>query len=175
MLNELRARRAAPPLIFNNSKREKMAELAMEYIVVVVLGSVLLLLFVLFLLMGFILLKKKRRLCFRRTDGVPRPFVVPDKTLEERFKKAKAFSKGAPRVGEKAKPGKTKKKYSRLAESPDLHEPRGDPFAHNYLENPLVDDEEIVGEDWSNPVFDHEKSKNRDAAICIQSWFRMIR
>ena len=42
------------------------------------------------------------------------------------------------------------------------------------LENPMLDPD-IDNVDFSNPVFDHEKAKLRDAAIAIQAWYRMWR
>ena len=147
-----------------------MAEVRTEYIIVIVLGSVLVVLLVLFLCLLLIFLKKRRALCFRARGYGDKPFVLPDKTLEERYGKKRRG--GSPAKGGKGK-GK-QLKYSRLRPSPALQRPRGDPFAHNYLENPMLDDEGM-DEDWSNPVFDAARSRNRDAAICIQSWYRMIR
>ena len=142
-----------------------------EYIIVIVLGSVLVLLLLLFLVLLCVFLRKKRALCFRGRGEGGRPFVLPDKKLEERYgKKRKRTSPGK---GGKAPKGK-QLKYSRLGQSPALRRPRGDPFAHNYLDNPMLDEEDM-NEDWSNPVFDAARSRNRDAAVCIQSWFRMIR
>ena len=147
--------------------------LATEYIVVIVLGSVLVFLILLFLFLVCVLLRKRRALCFRNRDDEERPFILPDKTLEERYaKKRKEAQAQKKRAGKKAK-GK-QMKYSRLGQSPALRRPSGDPFAHNYLENPMLEAEEM-NEDWSNPVFDAERSRNRDAAVCIQSWYRMVR
>lgn len=142
-----------------------------EYIIVIVLGSVLVSLLLLFLCLLLVFLKRRRALCFRDRDYGDKPFVLPDKKLEERYGKKRRG--GSPAKGGKAK-GK-QLKYSRLRPSPALPRPRGDPFAHNYLENPMLDDEEGMDEDWTNPVFDAARSRNRDAAICIQSWYRMIR
>lgn len=153
-----------------------MAALATEYIVVIVLGSVLLLLLLVFLLLVCLLVRRRRMLCFRRKDGEHQPFVLPDKKLVERYGQKRPRGKAGARGGrgrEKLK-GKGGKGKLRPGESPDLRKPQGDPFAHNYLENPLIDDEEM-NTDWSNPVFDVEKSRSRDAAITIQSWYRMIR
>lgn len=157
-----------------------MAALETEYIIVIVLGSVLLLLLLVFLLLVCLLVRRRRMLCFKRKEADQKPFVLPDKKLVERYgqkrpRGGKAGVRGG-RGGEKQKGkggGKAKGKL-KLGESPDLRKPRGDPFAHNYLENPLVDDDEM-DMDWSNPVFDVEKSRSRDAAITIQSWYRMIR
>lgn len=153
--------------------------LATEYIVVIVLGSVLLLLLLVFLLLVCLLARRRRILCFRRKDREHKPFVLPDKKLVERYGQKQAQGKAGARGGRgrekpKGKGGGKAKGKLRLGESPDLRKPRGDPFAHNYLENPLIDDEEM-NVDWSNPVFDVEKSRSRDAAITIQSWYRMIR
>lgn len=140
-----------------------------EYIVLIVLVSVLVLLLLVFLILVCVFLRKRRALCFRDRSDDEKPFVLPDKTLQERYKKKR---KEAPAKGKGGK--KAKGKHLRLGESPALRRPRGDPFAHNYLENPMLDGEEM-NMDWSNPVFDAERSRNRDAAVCIQSWFRMVR
>lgn len=42
------------------------------------------------------------------------------------------------------------------------------------LENPMLDPD-LDKIDFTNPVFDHEKAKSRDAAVTIQSWYRMWR
>lgn len=140
-----------------------------EYIVLIVLVSVLVLLLLVFLTLVCVFLRKRRALCFRDRNDDEKPFVLPDKTLQERHRKKR---REAPAMGKGGK--KAKSKHLRLGESPALRRPRGDPFAHNYLENPMLDGEEM-NVDWSNPVFDAERSRNRDAAICIQSWFRMVR
>lgn len=152
-----------------------MADISLEteYIIVIVLGSVLVLLLLVFLCLLCVFLRKRRALCFRnRGREDHKPFVLPDKALLERYGRKKPKKASPGKAGNKAK-GK-QLKYSRLGQSPALRRPRGDPFAHNYLENPMLD-EEGINEDWSNPVFDAERSRNRDAAVCIQSWFRMIR
>ena len=150
-----------------------MATLSTEYIIAIALGSVLVSLLLVFLCLLCVFLKKKRALCFRSADGGAKPFVLPDKVLEERYGwgKAKNRSPGKKKGG--AAKGK-QVKYSRLGQSPALRRPNVDPFAHNYLENPMLE-EEGLGEDWANPVFDAERSRQRDAVVCIQSWFRMIR
>ena len=152
-----------------------MAELATQYIVVLVLGSVLLLLVGVFLALLCLVMKRRRLLCFRREDRDHEPFILPDKKMEERRGKRGLNKEG---LGDKKKP-KTKggakvRSKARPGGSPGLRKPRGDPFAHNYLSNPLVEEEEM-NTDWSNPVFDIEKSRSRDAAMSIQSWYRMIR
>ena len=160
----------------DSERKEEMAEINLEteYIIVIVLGVVLVLLLLVFLCFICVFLRKRRALCFRDREDEEKPFILPDKTLEERYKKCRESSgKREKKKGGKKAKGK-QLKYSRLGQSPHLRRPRGDPFAHNYLENPMLDTEEM-NVDWSNPVFDAERSRNRDAAICIQSWFRMIR
>ena len=145
-----------------------------EYIVAIALGSVLVALLLIFLCLLCVFLRKKRALCFRDEE---RPFVLPDKKLEERYRGGGRGRRRKERSPGKGGAGKAKGKqvrYSRLGQSPALRRPRGDPFAHNYLENPMLDDEGM-GEDWTNPVFDSDRSRKRDAVISIQSWFRMIR
>ena len=153
-----------------------MADVSLEteYIIVIVLGSVLVLLLLVFLCLLCVFLRKRRALCFRsrRRGDEGKPFVLTDEKLRERYEKKRSRGASPVKGGNKAK-GK-QLKYSRLGQSPALRRPSGDPFAHNYLENPMLDGEGI-NEDWSNPVFDAERSRNRDAAVCIQSWFRMIR
>lgn len=143
-----------------------------EYIVVIVLGAVLTLLILLFLFLVCVLLRKRRALCFRNRGDEERPFILPDKTLEERYAKKRREAQAEKKRGGKKRKGK--QPYSRLGQSPDLRRPSGDPFAHNYLDNPMLEAEEM-DEDWSNPVFDAERSEKRDATICIQSWYRMVR
>ena len=146
-----------------------------EYIIVISLGSVLVTLLLVFLCLLCVFIRKKRALCFRsrRGDEV-RPFVIPDKILEERYaKKQRRRKRGTPGKGAKGKPIKHSRRVGQ--HSPDLRQPTGDPFAHNYLENPMLEEVDGMGEDWSNPLFDAERSEQRDAAIHIQSWFRMIR
>lgn len=36
-------------------------------------------------------------------------------------------------------------------------------------------DPDLDNVDFTNPVFDHEKAKLRDAAVAIQAWYRMWR
>lgn len=147
--------------------------LSTEYIIAIVLGSILVLLLLVFLCLLCVFMRKKRLLCYREDEE--RPFVLPDKKLEERYGR-QLQHRGKSKSPRKAvKKNKKAIKYSKLGQSPALRRPRGDPFAHNYLENPMLDDEDGMGEDWSNPVFDSARSRQRDAAICIQSWFRMIR
>ena len=171
MYLESHGRSATPSFQLAPSKREEMAGVNTEYIIAIALGSLLVTLLLVFMCLLCVFLRKKRALCFRDRRGYEqqRPFVIPDKTLygkKQRRRKGGSSGKGA-----KGKPVK----YSRIGQqSPNLRQPRGDPFAHNYLEDPMLD-EEAMGEDWSNPLFDAEHSQKRDAAIHIQSWFRMIR
>ena len=155
-----------------------MVELATQYIVVIVLGSVLLLLVGVFLALLCLVMKRRRALCFRREDRDHEPFILPDKKMEERLGRKGLNKEGTRGLGNKEKPktkgGAKARSKARPGGSPGLRKPRGDPFAHNYLSNPLVEEEEM-NTDWSNPVFDIDKSRSRDAAICIQSWYRMIR
>ena len=42
------------------------------------------------------------------------------------------------------------------------------------LQNPMLDPD-LDKVDFSNPMFDHKKALVRDAAVTIQSWYRMWR
>lgn len=144
-------------------------------IVPVVLGSVILLLVIALAASACLFLKKRRKLCFRevfedqdqkrillvRDDhGRGKPWRVKKKPLKSSKPKAKKRrkSRGA--------------KYHSLGRAPQRF--KTDPFANVVMENPLGDDFELE-EDWSNPLFDSEKAALSDAAVCIQSWYRMIR
>lgn len=153
--------------------------LATEYIIVIVLASILLLLLLIFAVAVCIFIKKRRMLCFKKADPAAKPFLVTDQQLEAGFKgkrmqKAKPFS-----PGRKPKPAGNKKKSKGDKSSNYRYEPlrsprKKDPFADGFLDNPLIDEEEF-NVDWSNPAFDSERSRRYDAAVVIQTWFRMIR
>jgi len=152
--------------------------LATEYIIVIVLASILLLLLLIFAVAVCIFIKKRRMLCFKK-DLAAKPFLVTDQQLEAGFKgkrtqKAKPFS-----PGRKPKPAGNKRKSKGDKSSNYRYEPlrsprKKDPFADGLLDNPLVDEDEF-NVDWSNPAFDSERSRRYDAAVVIQTWFRMIR
>ena len=141
----------------------------------VVLGSIIVLLVVALVVSACLFLKKRRKLCFRERyyDDV-KPILQGDKEHG-----AKAGKKGWPFEKKKKKPTKqknkkrkSKAKYHSLGRAPRF--PKSDPFANVFLENPLADHDDFE-EDWSNPLFDTEQAALRDAAITIQSWYRMVR
>ena len=149
--------------------------LATEYIIVIVLASILLLLLLIFAVAVCVFAKKRRMLCFKR-DLAAKPFLVTDQQLEAGYKgkqkqRGKAFSRAKP-AGNKRKSKGDKSSNYRYE---PLRSPRKkDPFADGILDNPLIEEDEF-DVDWSNPTFDSERSRRYDAAVIIQTWFRMIR
>lgn len=148
--------------------------LEVEYIIIISLCAVLALLVLMFAVALLILLKKRRLLCFKR-NAAARPFAIPDHRIE-----AGLVSQGAKRRSIfRANPARHKKQkknkllYEPLRQSPSTS--RKNPFANSTLENPMVDAEELHEEDWTNPAFDKERSNRFDAAVIIQSWYRMSR
>ena len=89
---------------------------------------------------------------------------------KHRHKQSKIFDRKKPR--RKARRNKKKTKYHSLGKAPRF--PKSDPFTNKFLENPLIADDEF-DMDWTNPAFDREGAMKYDAAIIIQSWYRMIR
>ncbi len=140
---------------------------AFEYVVVIILASILVILVVVFFLASLIFLKKRRILCFKRDDSV-KPYARTDHQLEVGY----GGARGKKPKGKRFSPLRSNE-YQRLGgRSPS--DPKHDPFANALLANPMVDEEEL-NMDWSNPTFDTEKSQQYDAAITLQSWYRMRR
>lgn len=141
-------------------------------IVPVVLGTIIVLLVIALAISACLFLKKRRKLCFRDIFDDQKTVLLGDK---RRKTKPRQFNKKNPKPG-KPKPKKKRKpreaKYHSLGRAPPRF--KTDPFANVEMNNPLEDNFELE-EDWSNPLFDSEKAAARDAAICIQSWYRMIR
>lgn len=140
-----------------------MAELDVGYIVVIVLCSVLVVLLLVFVLTCVLLLRKKRLLCFKNREYT-RPLLYSEREIQKSKKRKKRSAV------------QKKKKKTRIYQSisKGLRFPKRDPFASNYLENPMVDMEELEA-DWTNPAFDEFGAQMHDAVVTIQSWFRMIR
>lgn len=145
------------------------------YIVVIVLVSVVLLLLVTITLAALLLMYRRRMWCFKRRLNQER---LLQSDLErygpvrrnKRFKQGKAFERK--RRKQKRKYKKSKRKTTSLGKAPRFA--NSDPFTNKFLENPLIADDEF-DMDWTNPAFDSEAAQRYDAAIMIQSWYRMIR
>ena len=148
-----------------------MATLDTGRIVVIALASVLVFLIVAVFVIALVLMKKRSLLCFKRKTNV-RPILLSDRELEARYGPRKQRRRNKNRAKSKASRKKSRGQYQSLGRSSMF--PKSDPFANKYLENPLVDDDEF-NVDWSNPAFDEEGSRLYDAAVMIQSWYRMIR
>lgn len=146
-----------------------MAELEAGLIIAISLGSVLVLLLVIFLLTLVVVLKTKRLLCFKR-NAYHRPFLHSDRERKRGLKKKTRLPFGI-KSGSPIK-GKRSNLYQSIGRAAKF--PKRDPFANKYLENPMVsmDDFDM---DWSNPAFDEITALKFDAAIAIQSWYRMVR
>lgn len=142
-----------------------MAELDIGIIIVIALGSILVVLLLLFMLTSFVVMRKKRLLCFKRNE-YHRPFRLVDREPGRHWRKSRQRAHG----NKNAKKGDYK--YQSISRA--LRFPKRDPFASSYLENPMVDMEEL-NTDWTNPAFDKRQGQKFDAAIAIQSWYRMIR
>lgn len=154
--------------------------LDLEFIIVIILGGIVILLILVFLIAMLIFMKKRRMMCFGR-DAAAKPFVVTDKQLEAGWRgrqrqKSRPFSQARPShakpKGKRGKRGKVGGRYTPLRGSPAA--PKKDPFAKGFLENPMVDDEEL-DVDWTNPAFDENRARLYDAAVSIQCWYRMVR
>ncbi len=148
--------------------------LGVEYVIAITLASILLVLVVVLCLAFVVFLKRKRILCFKRDGrGVDKHFARSDQQLEAAY----GLARGRKPKGKNISPLKRKEKhshqYQRLDGRPPSASPR-DPFANDVLENPLVHEEELDA-DWSNPAFDTGRSQLYDAAITLQSWYRMRR
>lgn len=150
-----------------------MAELEIGETVAVAAGSLLIVLFVVFLITLLLVLKTKNLLCFKK-NPYERPFLHSDRELRRRHKNSK-LPLGRKSKQKKRRPFDGKKpnnKYQSIGRAVKF--PKRDPFANKYLENPLVsmDDFEM---DWTNPTFDENRALMFEAAIAIQSWYRMVR
>ena len=139
------------------------------FIAVIVLGSVLALLLFAFAATSVVLLRKKRLLCFRHA-GYTRPFLHSDLDFPRRRGKSRIPLDW--RHGKKNKKKKKTQHYQSFSKG--LKFPKRDIFARNFLENPMVDTDELDA-DWTNPAFDEAAAYIHDAAVSVQSWYRMIR
>ena len=108
-------------------------------------------------------------LCFsrRRKDG-HRPFLVYDKGVETRLRKAMS-SKDRKRL--RSQSDDAKEATSVYDKAPRDLKSTAHPFV---LINPMGSTDQLDSP-WDNPVFDREQSKMRVVAIVIQSWWRMAR
>ena len=141
-----------------------MAELEAGLIAAIVLGSVLGALLLIFALTLLVVLRTKRMLCFKRNE-YRRPFLLSDRELIRRnggLKKQKKPSNRRKKV----------KNYQSFGRAVKF--PKRDPFANKFLENPMVDVDDL-DMDWTNPAFDADVAQKFEAVITIQSWYRMVR
>lgn len=149
-----------------------MVELDTGLIAVIALGSVLIALLLVFMLVSLAVLWQKRLLCFKRGEDT-RAFLLADKGLERRHGRFRRNSALPYAQKKRRKSRKTRvKHYQSLGKAVKF--PKRDPFASKYLENPMVDMDEL-DVDWSNPAFDEVTAKKFEATILIQSWYRMTR
>lgn len=146
--------------------------LGITYITVIVLVSVVVILVATIGVVAFALVYRRRLLCFKRRLDQNR---LLQSDLERygpvRKKHKQKQSKLFDRKKAKRK-ARRNKKYHSLGKAPRF--PKSDPFTNKFLENPLIADDEF-DMDWTNPAFDREAAQRYDAAIIIQSWYRMIR
>ena len=149
--------------------------LDVTYIVVIVLASVVVFLVATIGVVALALVYRRRLLCFKRELDQARLLQSdlerygPVRKKHKR-KQSKLFDRKNPK--RKARRNKKRVKYHSLGKAPRF--PKSDPFTNKFLENPLIADDEF-DMDWSNPAFDREAAMKYDAAITIQSWYRMIR
>lgn len=143
-----------------------MAELEVGLIIAIVLGSILVLLLVAFLLSLLVVLRTKHLLCFKK-NAYHRPFLHSDRERKRGLKK-----KTRPPFISSRGPAKGKEYYQSIGRAVKF--PKRDPFASKFLENPMVSMEDF-DMDWSNPAFDETRALKYDAAVAIQSWYRMVR
>lgn len=130
-------------------------------VVAAVISVIAILTVVLFVLLCWYL-RRRRALCFsRRRDG--RPFLVYDKEVELRLRKALS-SKDRKRLRQQSDGAEEAiSAYDRA--------PQSDPFT---VINPMGSIDQLDSP-WDNPAFDREQARLRDVAIFIQSWWRMIK
>lgn len=146
-----------------------MANLEVSLIVVVALSSVLVLLVGIFLLALLIVLKTRRLLCFKR-NAYQRPFLYSDRELRRKNKNRNSRLPFGQKKNKK--PDKAESNYRSIGRAVKF--PKRDPFANKFLENPMVSMDDL-NMDWTNPTFDETRAVRFEAAVVIQSWFRMAR
>ena len=119
-----------------------------------ILAPVVFLLVIVMFVIMVIYLKKRRLLCFNE-DG-QRNKKDEEKMLSKYHNKSNR--KRRRRIGQN-----DQKNFS-------------DPFA-GIFSNPIQMEDFLDGEnqDWDNPLFDVQSAKRKDAAITIQTWWRMTR
>ena len=135
-----------------------MAVLPTGTIVIIVLACILVAMVAAFTVVMVIFTKKRRMLCFKEDMATPferDPRYRYQKKRKEVRKKNEKVHKGP--------------RYQHLPRSPKFRKHESQP-----LQNPLLEDDDY-NQDWSNPVFDMEGAQLFDAAVSIQSWYRMIR
>ena len=113
----------------------------------------------------------RNMLCFRRRRISKRPHIYSQGDLEKGLQRKRRL-KGLNRP-----PSSSHKRRSSRADGHVHHKKKRLPFEEDHntiLENPMADPD-LERTDFSNPMFDHKKARLRDAAILIQSWYRMWR
>ena len=146
-----------------------------SYIIVIVLVSIVLILLVTIVVAALVLVYRRRMWCFKRRLDQAR---LLQSDLErygpvrkkKRYKRNRIFERK--RQKRNPRKHKNKSKYQSLGKAPRFS--KSDPFTNKFLENPLIADDEF-DMDWTNPAFDSEGAIMYDAAITIQSWYRMVR
>lgn len=170
----------APPILNCCKEKEWKVEMAVlidgGIITVIVLVSTLVVLVLVFVLTSVVVVRKKRLLCFRRNEYT-RPFLLTDRDLEKRRGRLGRdsrvpYSRRAPKKRRKNRPNQKNEGYQSFSKA--LKFPKRDPFAKSFLENPMIDSDEL-NMDWTNPAFDAARAQKFDAVLTIQSWYRMLR
>lgn len=119
-------------------------------------------------------LYRKNMLCFKRRVDHRRPQIFTQEDIEKGLKRKqrlKGLSKQSskkpnnPNYLQPQRPHKYNRKKSQMPFKEDKEE---------LLQNPMLDPD-LDKVDFSNPMFDHKKALVRDAAVTIQSWYRMWR
>ena len=143
-----------------------------SYTVAIVLISIVLILLVTIVVAALILVYRRRMWCFKRRLDQARLLQRDLERYGPVRKKKRNRILERKRQKRKLRKYKNKSKYHSLGKAPRF--PKSDPFTNKFLENPLIADDEF-DMDWTNPAFDTEGAIMYDAAITIQSWYRMVR
>ena len=149
-----------------------LLELLIVFVALIVLALVVVFVYLLY----FYLVKKRRS----KRDRLRRPLLLHDKQTEKgqgllASGKAKSSANNNKRRFARKTGAKSKIKDPSIYDRPfrDRKLKQRDPFNPDMLDNPMADDD--FDTDWSNPAFDAGRSQVYDAAVTIQTWYRMIR
>ena len=127
-----------------------------QVITVTFLGLVALLLTVFMFVVTVVCLKKRRLVCF----------------IEQKKRKKKDDEEALyPFRNDKAK----RKRRRRRLVGQENKKKFSDPFAKTFLDPINMEDFDTHTNDWDNPLFDVQAARRKDAAITIQTWWRMAR